>query len=292
MWLQRQTWRVISEMRDFRPFGGRLPSTERADKILVFAGAPRSGTTLLGQLLNVHPECLVANEWNLLVKMMKEPARIDKHLRDVAKLAYRQFQTGLENDPKFGPSLERYQPQWKPTSRVTSQPIYSKSEIRLIGDKKAGSTAVAALDDREAVMSFLEAHPQIHLLHVVRDPVNAGRSYVQSHPHEVQSVEAAMERIGMLTSAAHILGQTTTTPYHHLYYEDLVSHPEREIQSVLDWLGIACSGDWLDSVSNFVNRPTSVTNGGSDASTYRGVAETLASDPVLRGLWARYLTRS
>ena len=41
-------------------------------RLLFFVGSERSGTTLFGQILNYHPNCLIANESKFLEKVLRK----------------------------------------------------------------------------------------------------------------------------------------------------------------------------------------------------------------------------
>jgi hypothetical protein len=220
--------------------------------LLLFIGSPRTGSTLLGQILNYHPECLVANEARFITKVVVQGLPFEKALKNVEETALKQFEKGLEKDSKYGKTIDRYQSKWLPFGDLSKGPEFKKKEIKVVGDKKAGGATQAFIDKPDEMLKFLTAHPKASLLQTIRNPVDAAVSYMKSH--EVKPFEKACEEIIMKTHTAYVLGKHVSNPYFYVYYEDLINDPEREIGKILTWLNINCSNSWLSKISSRINR--------------------------------------
>lgn len=219
--------------------------------LLIFIGSPRTGSTLLGQLINYHPQCLVSTEERFLQQVITQGIPIDKALRSVKKAAIKQFKMGLENDKKYGKSLNRYQNRWIRMNHLSGDPDFKKREIEVIGDKKAGGTTQVFIDNPAERVEFLESHLNTRLIQIIRNPVHAAISYMKSH--RIDSFEKACDEIIMKTHVAHNLGNRTANRYHYLYYEDLLETPQKELTRILTWLKVDVSDRWLDKISEIIN---------------------------------------
>ena len=221
-------------------------------KLLIFIGSARTGSTLLGQVLNYHPECLISNESGLISNVVIKGASLREELKKVLASAMDMYRTGLESNKKFGETIERYQSQWIQFGDLSKDPDFSKKDIKVIGDKKAGGSTKAYLERPGEVISFLLSHPNVWLLQIIRDPVDAAVSYMKSHG--VEPFEKACNEMINLTHAAHDLGKKVTNPYYFMYYEDLVESPREEITKILEWLNIDYSSSWLEKISQKIQQ--------------------------------------
>jgi hypothetical protein len=222
--------------------------------LLIFIGSPRTGSTLLGQILNYHPECLISNEARFITKVVAQGISFEEALNDVIIRAREQFKTGLENDKKFGKTIDidRYQNKWLSFKDLSKDSDFKKREIKVIGDKKAGGNIQTFIDNPNEMLKFLDAHPNALLLQIIRNPVDAAVSLMKSHGF--RPFEKACEEIVMKTHTAYVLGKRVSNPYHYMYYEDLMADPEVEIRKILNWLNVECSNNWLDKISSKINR--------------------------------------
>lgn len=236
--------------RDSVPPAELAPWRDTIEKLLLFIGSPRTGSTLLGQILNYHPQCLVATEARLVTQVVMQGVPLDEALARTVQAATHQFEQGLVKDEKFGPTLGRFQPQWVPFEELAHEDAFRKRGVKLIGDKKAGASTQAFLDKPDEMLALLESEEKICLLQLVRHPVDAARSYMRSH--EIDSFDAACEEIVMKTHVAYQLGRRVDNPHCVVYYEALTSMPSLEIRRLLDWLELECSESWLDEIARRV----------------------------------------
>jgi len=221
-------------------------------KLLIFIGSARTGSTLLGQVLNYHPECLISNESGLVSNVVVKGASLREELNKVVASAMDMFETGLESDMKFGGTLDRYQSRWIPFGDLSNDPEFKKKNIKVIGDKKAGGSTKAYLKRPGEMLSFLASHPNICLLQIIRDPVDSAVSYMKSHG--VEPFETACDEMILLTHSAYELGKKVSNPYYFMYYEDLIESPRKEIAKILDWLNIDYTKSWLNKISEKIRR--------------------------------------
>ena len=106
---------------------------------LFFIGTGRTGSTLIGQLINHHPSCLISNESRYLDNVIIGKISDDTAYRRMVRQAYEQFIYGLRNSSHHKDTISRYQTRWRSIQKKNA-PIFNKSNINLVGDKKAGGT--------------------------------------------------------------------------------------------------------------------------------------------------------
>jgi len=221
-------------------------------KLLIFIGSARTGSTLLGQILNYHPECLISNESGLVSNIIIKGASLREELEKVVASAMNMFKTGLEGDMKFGGTLDRYQSRWIPFGDLSNDPEFNKKDIKVIGDKKAGGSTKAYLEKPAEMLYFLASNSNVRLLQIIRDPVDSAVSYMKSHG--VEPFATACDEMIHLTHTAYNLGRKVSNPYYFLYYEDLIESPREEISNILDWLNIDNTDSWLNKISQRIHR--------------------------------------
>ena len=78
-------------------------------RLLFFVGSERSGTTLFGQILNFHPNCLIANESKFLERVLRKGRSPSVAFTKMCDQAKHQFESGLENAHHYRTSVGQYQ---------------------------------------------------------------------------------------------------------------------------------------------------------------------------------------
>jgi hypothetical protein len=237
------------------PAGDSLGVRIAADHlILLFIGSERTGSTLLGQLLNLHPACLVANESRLVAKVIDQRASLEEAVRDAAREALGQFEVGLERWGRFQGTNAKMQPRWRPMAGLSAHPGLAKTTIRVVGDKKAGAVSQMAIERPGEVESFVQSQPRLRLLHLTRDPIATARSACLSHGHD--SLDAALEHIVLRHAAAHRLRTAAPDRSMQVSYESLCECPTRTLTDVAAWLGLDVMPDWGTLAASLVSPDT------------------------------------
>ncbi len=250
---------------------------------LVFVGIGRSGSTLLGEILNHHPECLISNEVRYLERVIRgEPA--ERVLREVRAAALFQFEHGLEEHMKRrGSHIDNSQSRWVTFKSFKDDPDFTKAAIRVIGDKKAGGSTAAYVRRPRAVLKFLTETPGMHCVQIVRDPVVLGLSRM-THDPRATDFAAACEHMIRYAHAGHQLGARSGIPYLMVHYEDLLRDPSAEIQRVLDWLGLAATNSWLEKIRTRIGEPRPTV----DQPAHRQIARRLVEKYGAEAEFGRY----
>ncbi|GAB4554226.1 MAG: hypothetical protein Tsb0013_16790 [Phycisphaerales bacterium] len=229
-------------------------------RILVFVGSPRTGSTLLGQLLNHHPRCMVANEAALLPSLRAAdhfgPVS-DETLHALASRAIVEREQGLEATERFGPTIGRYQPRWRPFAGAFAGVRVCTDRPILVGDKKAGGAAKAIADDPSWFDALMHADPRLTLLHLTRDTDDAARSLMRSHDYT--DPDEARRFVEQLRAVAQGVCERHPDRSVTLDYADLTARPRETLAELAAFLGLEADDAWLDA-STAVIAPSSGTS--------------------------------
>jgi|TARA_B100000315_G_scaffold172763_1_gene161207 hypothetical protein len=220
---------------------------------LFIAGSGRTGSTLLGQLINYHPQCLMATEYWLDKKVVIENGKLGKHMNNLAYDAIEQFECGLENHKKFGKTIERFQPRWRGMSQLAKEKEIEKRTIKVLGDKIGGRLNSTYEKEPEKCEAFFNTLNNVSFIHLLRNPVDSAASYLKSHGHKYGNFSESCAAVVNNHVQAHNMLENITKPCLIMYYEDLLYSPKRELKGICKWLGLDCSDGWLEKISTVVN---------------------------------------
>ena len=218
-------------------------------KVVIFIGPPRSGTTLVGYLLSQHPNALIANESRLVQRVVRHGFDYHQELIRTERLALYEY-----NHNRFEKNKETFQSKWQ---SVGNKFNFKKEKIEVVGDKKSGGAIQTYLNHSGAFDKWLEAEDRVHFVHVVRNPVDAARSYLKSHPHEVNSFESALEKIVKYNVVAENIRIDKGRPFFRLYFETLQKNPNKLIKEMFHWLELTVDDILVSMLSSVVVENTS-----------------------------------
>lgn len=107
----------------------------------MFVGCGRSGSTVVGQLLNAHPNFLISNELRILQSCVEAKKHIRQELGNLAKRAIYEFEEDLQNSQFHSQTISKWQKDWKNISKIAKDLGINKEKISFIGDKKQGGNS-------------------------------------------------------------------------------------------------------------------------------------------------------
>jgi hypothetical protein len=202
----------------------------------MFIGQPRSGTTLIGSLLNAHRNMLVAQELNAL-----------KYVRrgyDRDQL----FWLIHQNEKEFGAHGRR----WTGYQyNVPSQWQGKWEKLLVIGDKKAGKSS-EELARRSQLLERLERIVQlpVKVVHIVRNPFNVITTIHRKVPNT-----SLPEAAGMYFARCAVnwrLMQERPDQVFTFRLEQFIGDPGRHLRSLCDWLNLPAHDDYLNDCQRLV----------------------------------------
>ncbi len=186
-----------------------------------FVGYSRSGHSLVGSLLDAHPDAAVAHEIHAL-KHLARGVPFDRVVRAIQQNA-RIFQILGRHYTGYDYAIPG---QWQGTSR----------HLLAVGDKKGNGSARLLRRDPGALARIRAAVPvPLHFLHVVRNPYDniATKALRTGRP---------LDRAAAVYFAnAHVVGTLKArgdVTVHDLHLDRLIAEPRGELTRLLEGLGL------------------------------------------------------
>lgn len=214
------TERRFQELRAFftvRSLAGLARSTIRSERPVFIVGMPRSGTSLVEQILDTHPDFAGAGELAALPSIEKEMG-----VRD----APQRLAEVKEQD------LDRY------TERYLSLLDQRDPNATRVSDK------LPANFERLGLIALL--FPGARVLHCVRDPLDTCLSCFFQDFRSSNAYSYSLEHLGHYyaeyTALMRHWREVLAIPILDIRYETLVEHPPDTIAGMLEFCGL----DWDD----------------------------------------------
>lgn len=220
---------VERKVRYFTPERLRsLPRATHGDHRPVFiVGVPRSGTSLVEQILASHSAVFAGGEMEMLRKLPR--------LRDIS---------GWQNDEQYPQSLETLSVRAanRLAARYLSGIPFMNSDATYVTDKMPFNLLIL-----ELVELLL---PGCHVIHCTRGPLDTGLSCYMTHFGEGNDYKFDLGQIGscirntgrLMKHWKKILG----LPILEVRYEDLILDTENQVSRLLDFLGLPWEPNCLD----------------------------------------------
>ncbi len=246
----------------------------------LFVGYPRSGHSLLGSLLDAHPDAAIAHGTNVL----KEVSEKNVTGRELTDLLLRRAEA--DSDRVGGRRATGY------SYAVPQQWQGQVRRLRVIG-AKAGDKATPAIRRDPTALARLQRimHARLRLLHVTRNPFDmvARMALVTKDGRPERTIAQATRFTGRL---ARINAKLIAERPHEVLtvrHESLVLHPHDELRRISSFLDIEPEEDWLSACSSVVFDRPQLTRQLVDWSQKEreGVAELIELYPFFAGYdWA------
>lgn len=193
-------------------------------------GNSRSGTTLVGSLIDAHPAMICANESDLSVRLWRDATR-EQILQDLEQNVRRNLESdrpsqgyhyGIRQDPKDAAQI-----------RIVGDKIYNPSLLMLHGDP----TLVPRLESTLGCPIFF--------VHVLRNPLDviatmhrrSGQTLIDRTRWYFMHIDAALSQQERLDGDRWV----------NLYLEDLIDTPDASIHSVTNLFGLTSGPGYLEA---------------------------------------------
>ncbi|MEE2707693.1 MAG: sulfotransferase domain-containing protein [Planctomycetota bacterium] len=202
---------------------------------VMFIGQPRSGTSLLGSILNAHRRMCVAQELNALRYVRRGYNR------------WQLFWLLMQRDATFAKGGR----QWTGYDYVVPNQWQGKSEeLQVIGDKKAG-LSTDQLRRRPKLMDTLQntVGLPIRIVHVVRDPFNVITTVHRRRKISMEkSAQIYFRRCETNWQLMQQCGESVMT----FELEELISQPESHLRSLCSFLGVDAPDDYISDCAGIL----------------------------------------
>ncbi|MDH5572962.1 MAG: tetratricopeptide repeat protein [Gammaproteobacteria bacterium] len=237
-----------SEFFDRHQNAGRVDSTP-----IFILGMPRSGTSLVEQILASHPQVFGAGELHYLVNLFNQQGNSKSSESEI-------------HPPEFNKLGDEY------IKRIRSLAITEK----YVTDKMPGNFIF---------IGFIRAIlPNAKIIHCVRDPMDNCWSIFKNHFSSMKSYAYNIEEIGQYYNLYRDLmshWHTVVPDYvYDIKYEDLVADPELQIKKLIGHCGL----HWDEACLSFYDSNRRVATASATQ-----IRQPIYKDSV--GLWGFYKTQ-
>lgn len=215
------------------------------DTFCCFVGHGRSGSTLVGALLNAHPNVVLSNEVNAL-RLLKNGLTATQTYRLIRLVSQRQARRG---SPGGGGYTYAVDGQWQGRHE----------HLRVIGDRKAGATAYEiSRDDNILDMLDNKIKLKLRFIHVVRNPFDViATTYSKTAPdrghdgdqHLMREINNYFLRCASVQRIESRFGKECL---HFMFHEKLLTDPAFELRRICDFLEIEPYSGYVDACSAIV----------------------------------------
>lgn len=239
------------------------------ERYCLFVGYPRSGHTLVGSLLNAHPNFVIAHELDVLNYVRAGFSRVQL------------FALSIERDRAFTDAGS----EWSGYSYAVPGQWQGKfSELKVIGDKKGGMTSLQIFRQPELINRLARTvRVPLRLVHIVRNPFdNIATMHRRSGRDIATCTTRYFEHCRGSAIAMQSVGQDGSVTLRH---EDFIADARGSMQMLSSFLGCAGPEDFLSATAALVrpaSNPTRASAPWTDAE--KGVVnERIHEFPFLEG---------
>ncbi len=213
---------------------------KRVEGFAVFLGHAHSGHSLIGALLDSHPDAAITNELNV-AKLL------DDHQLSAHQLMSVILATSYENDRSDAWLNTGYS--YKTNTGFQGLTKYPK----IIGDKKGGGNTRIIRKNPEILERLYSLFgAKLKFIQVVRDPYDniAAFSHYWGEQININHVNRYFENLETALS----IQKSGCGDFFKLNYSDFMSEPKAVFKDLLNYLSLESDDDFLDAVLKIVRK--------------------------------------
>lgn len=226
----------------------------------------RSGSTLLQQMLNQHPEVVAPPETYFVLHLLERYGHITNWTTSIKS----DFIQDVFTDRQLRLIWKVSKPKLRQVLLDAPSPLTFGDVCNITRscfDEEKSPKSINVFIDKNPIYAFfidrlLSIHPRTKIIHLIRDPRGVINGQVNTFK------KSDILTMGYLWSIRNVTiekaSKQSNVDYLQVFYEDLVSDPEITLKSICTFLGIAFSSQMLkynESVTSFYKKQSStVTN--------------------------------
>ena len=244
------------------------------ETFILFIGFSRSGSSILGALLDAHPHVVLSNEYLLISKVAtgnsKDPVFNDR--RTLFSVLYNRQRSLLNNsliNPSKGYSLyiqNSYMGTYKDT-------------IAVVGDKSGAYTNFVHLGNKSYFFEIIEhlgnvVKAPIKFINPVRNPFDiiatqmlyglGGKELrAEANTHKIildpKYIDCKVKQFEKEIWSIVEICKSQRYEVLHVHLEDLVESPRVELLKICNFLGVSCPEDYISACTDKIFKETSKT---------------------------------
>lgn len=239
------------------------------ERFVLFMGYPRSGHSIIGSMMDAHPNMIIAHEYKLSTKWF-DPRFSRRMLANNKSYLFNQLYENSYNNA-FGKGGWRKERSEKGYNLRLGMWQGQFTVLRVIGDKAGGHVSRDYLEHPELTWRFFRelsdtVQIPLKILHVARNPydmiatavlyhfshrgaakLNASETNKYKNPDLLSLyVENIFQRAAAIKAMTEEWGLQTL----ELHYSDFIKNPKHTLQTICDVLDVACPEDYLQACYN------------------------------------------
>jgi hypothetical protein len=238
--------RVISAWRkSFLPAIWQGSIFANIERLCLFLGYPRSGHSLVGALLDAHPEIVIAHEEDILQYLQFPVMRVLFNRAQLFNLLLTNSRECAARGRRGEGSLVN-----EFTYQVPGQYQGTFTRLRVIGDKKGGGTTIR-IRRNGALLAILNqmVGVEIRYVHVVRNPYDNIATMARKHKTTLQESSEVYFRLCRTNAKFRTRLAATVIDVRH---EALIAQPHESLRRLCSFLGLSAEPSYLKACANLV----------------------------------------
>jgi hypothetical protein len=210
----------------------------------LFIGYPKSGHSLVGALLDAHPEVVIAKAMNPLALIAVDGRPRDEVFGELLESSREEAARGRkQNKYRYG-----VEGQWQGKART----------LRVLGDKFSDRTTKRIAKNPEALEAFgREVGLPLRLIHVVRNPFDMVARIAKQKIKEGSGEERRAQATDYIARLAQTNDEVIAAgdpPVLTVRQESVVDAPQDELARMCEFLGVEAEQEYLDACAAIVFR--------------------------------------
>lgn len=265
----------IPPLRDFTPLS--RDDIEGVRTVIIFIGFARSGHSIVGSLMDAHPDIIVAHEYNILQKAKTLLTENRGALNLFNALFKNSHDNALHGWRNRGHSEKGY------TLGMSCTWQGRLRKLRVIGDKAAAMSVQQFMEDHSTCSRFVQniqatAHAPVKAIRVLRNPYDIVATRLlytasENRKHKLSSVSGSkkyhnaeslrrhIKRLFALASHVESMISECHLPVLDVHLVDLVRQPRITMRALCDYVAVECTDDYLEMCEGKVFKRLSKTRG-------------------------------
>jgi hypothetical protein len=205
----------------------------------VFLGYPRSGHSLIGALLDAHPEVIIAQELDVLRYVAAGFSQ-----QEIYHLLLENSRAAKAGGRMWGEYSYDVPNQWQGRFRT----------LRVIGDKKGGGSLRRLHAEPELLGRLRRTIDlDIKFVHVVRNPYDNISTMARHREARDLSLASCIDSyFARCQTFAAVRRQIADTDILELKYESFVADPTARLEELCRFLGVAADAEYLSDCAGIV----------------------------------------
>lgn len=218
------TYKQIKKNHNFIKFLGVNPNKDffkNLHSIVLFIGYSRSGHSLVGSLLDAHPEILISHELHMVKQLLSGSSESDI------------FKSMVINSALFNKNGREYTGY---NYSVTDQYQGKVTTLKLLGDKKGNGTVRLIKKHPKIILLLKRLRVPVKFIHVIRNPYdNIATRATRNGTSLSFAAKGYFKNMEVISK----IDQGDSFEVEHIFLEDLICQPALTLTGLLDSLNIA-----------------------------------------------------